>query len=53
MICSAKPILTEDLYIMQKEEFLNNMLYVRYVHLTEAKSIHKRHTHLLFRVDVK
>jgi hypothetical protein len=35
MICSAKPVLTEDLCIVQKQEFFNNMLYVRNVHLTK------------------
>jgi hypothetical protein len=29
MICSAKPVLTEDLCIVQKQEFFSNMLYVR------------------------
>jgi hypothetical protein len=30
----------------------NNMLYVRYVHLTKAKLIHKREIHPLVRKDV-
>jgi hypothetical protein len=38
MICSAKPVLTEDLHIVEKQEFSNNMLYVRYVHLTEGEA---------------
>jgi hypothetical protein len=28
MICSAKSVLTEDLYIVQKQGLFNNMLYV-------------------------
>jgi hypothetical protein len=28
MICSTKPVLTEDLCVVQKQEFFNNMLYV-------------------------
>jgi hypothetical protein len=28
MICSVKPVLTEDLCVVQKEEILNDMLYV-------------------------
>jgi hypothetical protein len=28
MICSVKPVLTEDLCVVQKEEMFNNMLYV-------------------------
>jgi hypothetical protein len=28
MICSVKPVLTEDLCVVQKEEIINNMLYV-------------------------
>jgi hypothetical protein len=28
MICSVKPILTEDLCVVQKEEIFSNMLYV-------------------------
>jgi hypothetical protein len=35
MICFAKPGLAEDLYSAQGRIF-NNMLYVRYVHLTES-----------------
>jgi hypothetical protein len=50
-ICFGKPGLTEDLYIVQKEEF-SGMLYVQYVHLTKAKRIHKRQTHSLVREDV-
>jgi hypothetical protein len=36
MICFAKPVLTEDLYIVQKEEFSITCI-----------TIHKRQTHLL------
>jgi hypothetical protein len=28
MICSVKPVLTEDLCRVQKEDIFNNMLYV-------------------------
>jgi hypothetical protein len=45
MICSAKPILTEDLCVMQEEKFAV-IFYVRFLHLTKAKHIHKRHTDL-------
>jgi hypothetical protein len=38
MICSAKPLLTEDLCVVQKQEFFNNMLYVRNVHLTKGQA---------------
>jgi hypothetical protein len=38
MICSAKPVLTEDLCVVQKEEFFNNMLHVRNVHLTKGQA---------------
>jgi hypothetical protein len=38
VICSAKPVLTEDLCAVQKEEFFNNMLYVRNVHLTKDQA---------------
>jgi hypothetical protein len=33
MICSTTPLLTEDLCVVQKQEFFNNKLYVRNVHL--------------------
>jgi hypothetical protein len=45
MICFAKPGLAEDLYIVQKGRIFNNMLYVRYAHLTKAKHIHERTSH--------
>jgi hypothetical protein len=38
MICSAKPVLTEDLCVMQKQTFFNNMLYVHNVHLTKGQA---------------
>jgi hypothetical protein len=38
MICSAKPVLTEDLCVVQKQEYFNNMLYVRNVHLTKGQA---------------
>jgi hypothetical protein len=34
-----------------KSRLFNNMLYVLYVHLTKAKIIRKRQTHLLVRED--
>jgi hypothetical protein len=46
MICSVKPVLTEDLCAAQKEDFFNNMLYAR-----KAKHIHERQPHLLFGED--
>jgi hypothetical protein len=52
IICFAKPGLTEDLYIVHKEEFSITWLYVRYIHLTKVKPIHKRQTHLHIRQDV-
>jgi hypothetical protein len=38
MICSAKPVLTEDLYVVQKQEFFNDMLYVRNVLLMKGQA---------------
>jgi hypothetical protein len=38
MMCSVKPMLTEDLWVVQKQEFFNNMLYVRNVHLTKGQA---------------
>jgi hypothetical protein len=35
---SAKTVLTEDLCVVQKQEFFNNMLYVRNVHLTKGQA---------------
>jgi hypothetical protein len=49
MICFARPGLTEDLYVVQKEEFSVTWLYAQYVHLTEAKPIHKRQAYPLIR----
>jgi hypothetical protein len=37
MICPVKPVLTEDLCVVQKQKFFNNMLYVRNVHLTKGQ----------------
>jgi hypothetical protein len=45
MICFARPELTEDL-CSEKGRIINNMLYVRNVHLT------KDQTHHLIRGDV-
>jgi hypothetical protein len=41
MICSAKPVLTEELCVAQKQEFFNNMLYVRHVYLTKGQTYSK------------
>jgi hypothetical protein len=50
MTCFANPELTEDLYTVQKQKWIfNNMLYVRYVHLTKVKHIYNRQTHPLVR----
>jgi hypothetical protein len=38
MICSVKPVLTEDLCVVQKEEIFNNMLYVWNVDLTKRQA---------------
>jgi hypothetical protein len=38
MICSAKPVLTEDFLVVQKQEFFNNMLNARNVHLMEGQA---------------
>jgi hypothetical protein len=38
MICPVKFVLTEDLCVVQKKEFFNNMLYVRNVHLTKGQT---------------
>jgi hypothetical protein len=38
MICFAKPVLTEDLCVVQKREFFNNILYVRNVRLTKGQT---------------
>jgi hypothetical protein len=52
MTCFAKPRLTDDMCVVQKKDFSVNMLYMRYVHLTKAKPIHKRQTHPLVTEDV-
>jgi hypothetical protein len=38
MTCPAKPVLTEDLCVGQKQTFFYNMLYVRNVHLTKGQA---------------
>jgi hypothetical protein len=38
MICAAKPVVTEDLCVVQKQEFFNNMLYVRNIHSTKGQA---------------
>jgi hypothetical protein len=37
MICSVKPVLTEDFCIVQKEEIFHNMLYVCNVHFMKGQ----------------
>jgi hypothetical protein len=51
MICSVKPALTEDLCVVQKEDF-SATCYMsdRYI-LRKAKSIHKRQVLLLVGED--
>jgi hypothetical protein len=38
MVCSAKPVLTKDLCVVQKLGFFNSMLYVRNIHLTQGQA---------------
>jgi hypothetical protein len=38
MICSVKPVLTENLCVVQKKFFFNNMLFVRNVHLAKGQA---------------
>jgi hypothetical protein len=38
MICPAKPVLTEDLCVVQKQECFYNLLYVRNVYLTKGQA---------------
>jgi hypothetical protein len=38
MFCSAKPVLTEDLCVVQNQEFFNNMLNVRNVHVRKGQA---------------
>jgi hypothetical protein len=38
MFCSVEHVLIEDLCVVHKEEFFNNMLYVRNVHLTKGQA---------------
>jgi hypothetical protein len=53
MICPAKPVRTEDLCVVLKEDILNTMLYVcqRYT-WWKAKDTHKKQTHLYVRDDL-
>jgi hypothetical protein len=49
MIFSVKPVLTEDLCVVQKEEF-SIICYMCEIYIwRKAKRIHKRQTHLLVR----
>jgi hypothetical protein len=38
MICFEKTVLLEDLYVYIAKLVLNNMLYMRYVHLTKGQA---------------
>jgi hypothetical protein len=52
MICSVKPVLTEDLCIVQTEE-LSIIYYMCEIYICwKATHIHKRQAHLLVREDV-
>jgi hypothetical protein len=51
-ICFAKPGLTEDFYILQKEEFVITCYMCDTYTGRKAKHTHKRQTHLLLREDV-
>jgi hypothetical protein len=53
MICSAKPVLREDLCVVHKEEFsITYYMCDTYIYEGEEKPIHKRQTHPLVREDV-
>jgi hypothetical protein len=52
MICSAEPVLREDLHILQKEEFSITRYMCVVFTWQSAKHIHKRQTHPLVREDV-
>jgi hypothetical protein len=42
MICAVKPVLTQDLCVVQKQTIFYNMLYVRNVHLTKGREYSKQ-----------
>jgi hypothetical protein len=46
MICFAKAVLTEDMYMVQKEEFSLTCYMSDAYTWRKAKHIHKRETHL-------
>jgi hypothetical protein len=50
MICFAKPVLTEDLYVVQKEEFSITCYMCDVYAWRKAKDVHKMQTHALFRM---
>jgi hypothetical protein len=52
MICSAKPVLIEDLYIVQKEQFSIKCYTCDTHNWRKAKYKHKRQPYLLVREDV-
>jgi hypothetical protein len=49
MICSAKPVLTQGLYVVQKEEFSITCCLCDTYTWQKAKHIHERQSHLLVR----
>jgi hypothetical protein len=52
MIFCAKPVLTKNLYIVQKEELSITCYMCEMYTWRKAKHIHKRQTHLLVRQDI-
>jgi hypothetical protein len=52
MIYPEKPVRTEGLFEVQKEEFLITWYMCEMYTRRKAKRIHKRQTHLLVREDV-
>jgi hypothetical protein len=52
MICSGKPVLIQDLYVVQKEDFSITCCMCEMCTWQNAEHIHNRRTHLLVREDV-
>jgi hypothetical protein len=52
MICSVEPVLTEDLYVLQKEENSIACYMCKMYAWQKAKHIHNKQIHLLVREDV-
>jgi hypothetical protein len=53
MICTAKPVLIEELCVVQKEEFLITCYKCDTYTWRKAKRIHNRQTHILVREEVR